>query len=184
MNLLELQRRMAEDVMRPLTADFEMQPAANDGSSTTAIADSYVKPNERLSSFERLEIYNRQYWFRVIESVAEDFPTLNAVLGDKKHSIGLSLHICERIHRHPSRFAISAPNFRNGSKITPSSLPVVTICCWMWRGSSGPTSRLMTEPMCRRSPPPSSAILGLIRHCLCSRIYSFWSFSIRWTNLF
>ncbi len=84
MNLLELQRRMAEDVMRPLTADFEMQPVAEDGSSTTAIADSYVKPNERLSSFERLEIYNRQYWFRVIESVAEDFPTLNAVLGDKK----------------------------------------------------------------------------------------------------
>ncbi|MGC1871938.1 MAG: DNA-binding domain-containing protein [Acidobacteriaceae bacterium] len=84
MNLLELQRRMAEDVMRPLTADFEMQPVAEDGSSTTAIADSYVKPNERLSSFERLEIYNRQYWFRVIESVAEDFPTLNAVLGDKQ----------------------------------------------------------------------------------------------------
>lgn len=83
MNLLELQRRMAEDVMRPLTADFEMQLATNDGSSTSAIADSYVKPNERLSSFERLEIYNRQYWFRVIESVAEDFPTLNAVLGQE-----------------------------------------------------------------------------------------------------
>src|SRR5260370_36018041 len=83
MNLLELQRRMAEDVMRPLTADFQMQPATSDGRSTSGIAESYVKPNKLLSSFDRLEIYNRQYWFRVIGAVAEDFPALNAVLGDK-----------------------------------------------------------------------------------------------------
>jgi hypothetical protein len=82
-NLLELQRRMAEDVMRPLTPDFLMQRETADGSSTQQLADSYIKPNELLSSFDRLEIYNRQYWFRVIGAVAEDFPALNAVLGEK-----------------------------------------------------------------------------------------------------
>jgi hypothetical protein len=40
-----------------------------------------IKPNDRLSSFERLEIYNRQYWFRVLNSFAEDFPGVRAVLG-------------------------------------------------------------------------------------------------------
>jgi len=30
------------------------------------------------------EIYNRQYWFRVIGAVAEDYPGLNALLGEKK----------------------------------------------------------------------------------------------------
>lgn len=84
MNLLELQRRMASDVTRPLTPDFDMQPAAEDGSSVREIAESYVKPNDRLSSFERLEIYNRQYWFRVIGAVSEDFPALQAVVGNKK----------------------------------------------------------------------------------------------------
>ena len=83
MNLLELQRRMAEDVRRPLTADYEMQRTTEDGASTEEIAASYIKPNARLSSFERLEIYNRQYWFRVISAVSEDFPALNAVMGPK-----------------------------------------------------------------------------------------------------
>ncbi len=78
MNLLELQRRMAADVMRPLTEDFAMQPESE------AIAQNYVKPSDRLSSFERLEIYNRQYWFRVIAAVSEDFPALLAVLGARK----------------------------------------------------------------------------------------------------
>jgi hypothetical protein len=84
MTLLELQRRMAEDVRRPLTADFEMRDATDDGTSVGAIAASYISPNDRLSSFERLEIYNRQYWFRLISAVSEDFPTLNALLSPKR----------------------------------------------------------------------------------------------------
>ena len=84
MTLLELQRRMAEDVRRPLTADNEMRHTTNDGASVEAIAASYISRNGRLSSFERLEIYNRQYWFRLISAVSEDFPTLNALLGSKR----------------------------------------------------------------------------------------------------
>jgi len=84
MTLLELQRQMAADVQRPLTDDFEMQPADERGVPTTEIAASYIKPNPLLTSFDRLEIYNRQYWFRVIGAVSEDYPALNAVLGAKK----------------------------------------------------------------------------------------------------
>jgi hypothetical protein len=84
MNLLEFQRRMAEDVRRPLTPNFDMQPSLEDGRSMSELAASYIKPNDRLSSFERLEIYNRQYWFRVIAAVSEDFPALAAVLGAKR----------------------------------------------------------------------------------------------------
>jgi hypothetical protein len=77
MKLLELQRRMSQDVMRPLTADFAMQASGE----TMA---SYIKPSSLLTSFERLEIYNRQYWFRVIAAVAEDFPALHMVLGQER----------------------------------------------------------------------------------------------------
>ena len=84
MNLLELQRRMSEDVRRPLTADFAMQQEIEDGRSMMELAESYIKPNDRLTSFDRLEIYNRQYWFRVIGAVSEDFPALAAVLGSKR----------------------------------------------------------------------------------------------------
>jgi len=75
---------MAEDVRRPLTPEFEMQQVAEDGRSMSGVAACYVKPNSQLSSFERLEIYNRQYWFRLIGAVSEDYPALHAVLGQKR----------------------------------------------------------------------------------------------------
>ena len=84
MNLLELQRRMSEDVRRPLTPDFTMQTVTEDGLFTSEIVAGYIKPNSLLSSFERMEIYNRQYWLRLIGAVSEDYPALNTVLGSKR----------------------------------------------------------------------------------------------------
>jgi hypothetical protein len=55
-----------------------MQPESQE------IAESYVKPNDRLSSFDRLEIYNRQYWLRVIAAISEDFSALRAVVGVRR----------------------------------------------------------------------------------------------------
>lgn len=84
MSLMELQRRMAEDVRRPLTLDYHMQTTTESRASVPNLPASYVKPNATLASFERLEIYNRQYWFRVTAAVSEDFPALNAVLGSRR----------------------------------------------------------------------------------------------------
>jgi hypothetical protein len=81
MKLLELQRTMARAVMQPLTFTERMQRIAPDGQPMRAYAARFIKPNDRLTSFERLEIYNRQYWFRLLSSMVEDFPGLRAVLG-------------------------------------------------------------------------------------------------------
>jgi hypothetical protein len=82
MTLLELQRRMAEAVMMPLSRTDAMRLKAPDGRSMKAEAAAFIKPNDRLTSFERLEIYNRQYWFRIISAFSEDFPALAAVMGE------------------------------------------------------------------------------------------------------
>jgi hypothetical protein len=74
MKLVELQRRMAAAIMQPLAHDDRQ-------SSKTKIG--YIKPNDRLTSLERIEIYSRSYWFRVIDSMYEDFPGLRAVLGQR-----------------------------------------------------------------------------------------------------
>jgi Putative DNA-binding domain len=83
MSLASLQRTMARAVMQPLTPSEHMQQRAPDGKSMRAYASRFIKPNDRLTSFERLEIYNRQYWFRLLSSMMEDFPGLRAVLGDR-----------------------------------------------------------------------------------------------------
>ncbi len=82
--LLEIQRRVAAAIMHPLTQQEKMLRKRGDGTFNKTEADDLIKPNDRLSSFERLEIYNRQYWFRLYSSFEEDFPGLMAVIGRKK----------------------------------------------------------------------------------------------------
>jgi len=83
MTLEELQREMAAAVMQPLTVDERMREQFADGRPMTDVAASFIAPNSRLTAFERLEIYNRQYWFRVLSALAEDFTALRAVLGGR-----------------------------------------------------------------------------------------------------
>lgn len=81
MDLAQLQREMAAAIMLPLTPNEEMRPVAPDGRAMNAVAASFIAPNSRLTAFERLEIYNRQYWFRVLGALMEDFAALRAVVG-------------------------------------------------------------------------------------------------------
>ncbi len=79
--LLQLQRRMATAVMEPLTRYESTRKVRRDGVDMASEASEFIKPNISLTSLERLEIYNRQYWFRLYSSLEEDFPGLLAVLG-------------------------------------------------------------------------------------------------------
>ena len=76
--LADLQRAMAHAIMRPLTPDEGMQRG------NAEVAASIIKPNDRLDSFERLQIYNQQYWWRLLGNFGEDFYGLCAVIGQRK----------------------------------------------------------------------------------------------------
>jgi hypothetical protein len=75
---------MAEALYRPLTAGDRLQPRWSDGRSMASVAAEFVKPNDRLTSSERLEIYARSYWFRVLDCLYDDFPGVRAVMGDRR----------------------------------------------------------------------------------------------------
>ncbi|HWC16298.1 MAG TPA: DNA-binding domain-containing protein [Terriglobales bacterium] len=87
MNLLELQRRFSEALMTPLNCEEKIAEQTVRGESMQQVAESLVKPNDRLSSTERLEIYSRSYWFRLISSFNEDFVGLRAIIGDEKFDV-------------------------------------------------------------------------------------------------
>jgi hypothetical protein len=97
--LRRLQRLAGRVIMRPLGADFQTQRTWTDGRDMEAVAGEFIKPNDRLSSFERIEIYNRQYWFRLIDVLYEDFPGLRAVLGDEQFSLLTRAYLA----KYPSR---------------------------------------------------------------------------------
>jgi hypothetical protein len=74
MTLLDVQARMAAAIFAPLTGSDRIDPGVDAG---------YIKPNRRMNSVERLEIYSRSYWFRILDSLYEDFPGLCAVIGER-----------------------------------------------------------------------------------------------------
>lgn len=99
MDLASLQREMAAAVMQPLTKDENMRATASDGRRMADVASSFIAPNSRLTSFERLEIYNRQYWYRILGALAEDFPALRALIGAQRFDALSIAYLTE----HPSR---------------------------------------------------------------------------------
>jgi len=83
-DLGDLQRAMWALISRPLTAGNRMARRGPGGVATAELAGRIARPNDRLTSLERLEIYSRMYWFRVLDSLYEDCPGLRAVLGDRR----------------------------------------------------------------------------------------------------
>jgi hypothetical protein len=94
-----LQQRMAAAVMRPLTREEQMRKRDTSCPSVANEAAAFIRPNDRLTSFERLEIYNRQYWFRLFSSFEEDFPGLKSVVGNRKFQTLMRAYL----EAHPSR---------------------------------------------------------------------------------
>ena len=83
MTLLELQQRMAGAIMAPLGKADHIAPRAPGGRPMRDEAADIVKPNNRLTSVERLEIYARSYWYRILDSLHSDFPGLRAIIGPR-----------------------------------------------------------------------------------------------------
>ena len=86
MNLHQIQCQMAEAIMRPLI-EGKAQKQWSDGSDADNFASQFIKPNKNLKSIERLEIYNQQYWTRLLESLQDDFPGLHAILGEERFEL-------------------------------------------------------------------------------------------------
>jgi hypothetical protein len=82
--LRQLQRLAGAVIMRPLSRQWRMERRSTDNRDMREVTAEFIKPNSRLTSLERIEIYNRQYWFRLIDSFYDDFPGLRAILGRLK----------------------------------------------------------------------------------------------------
>ena len=85
MNLEQLQRAVFEVTRQPLTRAEKLRPRLPDGRSIHEIASALIKPNDRMTAFERLQVYSQQYWFRIMESLREDFPGLRRLLGERNY---------------------------------------------------------------------------------------------------
>jgi hypothetical protein len=95
MNLEQLQRAFFEMTRQPLTPAEATRTRALDGRLVREVAEQIIKPNDRLTSVERLEIYNRQYWFRLLSCMYDDFPGLRAIVGEKQFEKLITAYVLE-----------------------------------------------------------------------------------------
>ncbi len=98
-DVVKLQRLMTHILVRPLTKSDGLQPKWVDGRPMAEVAAEFIKPNDRLTAFERLQLYNRMYWFRLIDIMYEDNPGLRAVLGERQFTRLIEAYLA----KYPSR---------------------------------------------------------------------------------
>lgn len=85
-SLLELQRELFAALRTPLTGDNRARNQLPRGAPAlpaafVAAAEAHLLPSATLTAVQRLELYQRQYWFRLLDSLADDFPALRWLLG-------------------------------------------------------------------------------------------------------
>jgi hypothetical protein len=83
-NLLEFQRTLKNALIRPLAPGDRTQTRWVDGRPMSEFAETFIKSNDRLTALERLQIYNRMYWFRLFDCFHDDNPGLRAALGARR----------------------------------------------------------------------------------------------------
>ena len=104
--LFQLQRLMTTALFRPLTKENGMQKTWIDGRPTSGVVNQFIQENDALSSFERLEIYNRQYWFRVLDCFLRRLAGPSCSVGGQCFSSRRRKHILHAFLRVPGRCEI------------------------------------------------------------------------------
>jgi len=97
-DLRAFQRLMTLALVRPLGPDDGLAARWIDGRLTADVAAEFVRPNDRLNPVERLEIYSRSYWYRLLNCMRDDCPALLALLGEKRFDRLSRAYLA----RHPS----------------------------------------------------------------------------------
>jgi hypothetical protein len=97
--LQQLQKLTASVITQPLAKGFRSRRTFIDGRPNEQVAAEFIKANDRLSPFERIAIYNKQYWYRLVDILYDDYPGLVAILG----RLRFNRLVTEYLQQYPSR---------------------------------------------------------------------------------
>ncbi len=111
--------RAPEGVAATLAAIGSAEPAL------AARLDAVIRGDERLNAVERLSIYGRMYWFRLLDALAEDFPALHAVIGHSRFHALAEAYLSEHPSEHPSlrQLGRRLPAFLDEHPVDDASAP-------------------------------------------------------------
>jgi len=80
-SLRTLQDWFASIITRPIDDQSRINPVAPNGESIETEAGRFIRPSSTLQAEERIEIYNQQYWWRLLNVLHETFPLTVRLFG-------------------------------------------------------------------------------------------------------
>lgn len=88
----------------PIDDDSRMNPISPSGKSMEVEAADYIAPSPTLRPAQRIQIYNQQYWWRLLNTLHEAFPILTRLFGyfDFNKMIGIPY----LLKYHPSNWSL------------------------------------------------------------------------------
>lgn len=82
-SLDDLQAWFGRAISRPLPEEWKGNPLARSAPELAAEGDALIQGRGGLGGFERVGVYNQQYWFRLISILQEEYPCAVHLLGLK-----------------------------------------------------------------------------------------------------
>jgi hypothetical protein len=99
MNLRELQTFLYQSITDP---DGTKESIGEERGLAAGVLEALVYGDERLSTFERVDIYANAYFYRLLDCLGEDFPTTLAVVGTDNFAALVKEYLLEHPPTEPS----------------------------------------------------------------------------------
>lgn len=80
-SLREIQNWFGSIITRPIDENNRMMPLSPRGEPMEVEACRYIIPSSTLRPDERIQLYNQQYWWRLLRILHENFPLLTRLFG-------------------------------------------------------------------------------------------------------
>lgn len=68
-------------ISRPIDEDSRMNPVSPSGNPMEVEAAEHIAPSPTLRSAQRIQIYNQQYWWRLLNTLHDIFPLMTRLFG-------------------------------------------------------------------------------------------------------
>jgi hypothetical protein len=102
--LKNLQRWFGSIITSPLIENLKSQAITPDGSPLEEAAAQYLIASPTLAPHERIEIYNQQYWWRLLSVLHNHFPLLSRLFGYWDFDQQIGVHYLQAYP--PSHFSL------------------------------------------------------------------------------
>jgi putative DNA-binding protein len=105
-NLKSTQEWFANVITYPLGENNTIQPYTQEGLLLAEEAGKYITPSQTLRPYQRMQIYNQQYWWRLLNTLHVNFPLLTRLFGS--HAFNEKIGIPYLFKYPPNQWSLSS----------------------------------------------------------------------------